>query len=194
MIRPLQPRRGTTLLETLVAASLGAIVSAAVLTGLSVLQRTWAATEAYALAQGSQVRIADTLARDVRSALSVSVVDNVLTLVLPDYLGNGGVAPGPSAAPVDPAVLGNNLTYGPSPVTVRYFQQGAAFVREVNGGAAVPVADDVADFQVSAADVGDAVTCALTFSPRFTLAPSADAVASTLVFNRTFLRNNSARP
>ncbi len=185
---------GTTLFETLVAVSLGAIVSAAVLTGLSVLQRTWAATEAYALAQGSQVRIADTLARDVRRALSVGVADNVLTLTLPDYLGNGGAPAGPGAPAVDPVVIGNNLAYGPTPLTVRYFQQGAAFVREVNGGPPEPVAEDVADFQVAAADVGESVTCALTFSPRFTLAPSADAVAGTLVFNRTFLRNVSARP
>lgn len=187
--------RGTTLFETLVAVSLGAIVSAGVLTGLSVLQRTWAAAEAYTLAQGSQVRLADTLARDVRCALSVAVADNVLTLTLPDYLGNGGArSSGPGVLPVDPSVVGNSLTYGPAPLTVRYHQQGAAFVREVNGGPPESLAEDIADFQVTSADVGNSVTCAVTFSPRFTLAPSADAVANTLVFNRTFLRNVSARP
>lgn len=188
------PPRGTTLFETMVAVSLGAIVSAAVLTGLSVLQRTWAATEAYAVAQGHQVRIADAVARDLRRALSVTVNDNVLTLTVPDYLGNDGAPAGPDVAPVDPVVVGNNLAYGPTPVTVRYFQRGAAFVREVNGGPPEPIADEVADFLVTAADVGESVTCALTFSPRFTFAPTPDAVAATLVFNRTFLRNVSARP
>lgn len=192
----LSPRRcaGTTLFETLVAVSLGSIVSAGVLTGLSVLQRTWAAAESYAVAQGTQVLLLDTLALDVRRALSVAVVNNVLTLTLPDYLNNGGAPAGPNATPVDPVVVGNNLTYGNKTFTVRYYQQGAALVRSVPGQPPQAVAGDVADFQVTDFDVGDQVTCALTFSPRFTLSPSAGAVASTFVYSRTFLRNHSARP
>jgi hypothetical protein len=125
--------------------------------------------------------------------LTVSVADDVLTLTVPDYYGNGGAMPSPGSTPSDPKVVNGLVSYSPTPVTITYYQQGASFYRTVNG---VPteIANNVADFAVTEAASGSFVTCSTTFSPSFTYNPSADAIAATSVFTSVYPRNASAQP
>ena len=116
----------------------------------------------------------------------------MLTITVPDYYGNSGAAPGATTAPLDPTVVNGRAMYDAPPVTITYYQQGSVFYRKVNQVAAA-IADDVADFSVTAQDLGNSVTCTTTFSPRFTVRPSADAIAATSVFTKVYPRNASAR-
>ncbi|MBV9658776.1 MAG: hypothetical protein JO295_11760, partial [Verrucomicrobia bacterium] len=60
-------------------------------------------------------------------------------------------------------------------------------------GTPTAIANDVADFNVTTVDLTNTVTCTTTFSPRFTLSPSAGAIASTTTYTKVYLRNNCAR-
>lgn len=181
-----------TLVETAITSGISVIVFGVLMFALMSLQRNYAAVEAYGAAEGNQMRISDYLALDVRRALDIAAANDVLTLTVPDYYGNGGAAPAGTAAPVDPVPSGSRVTYGATPLTVKYYQQGNNFNRSVNGVVTV-IATDVADFRVTIQDSASTVSCTTTFSPRFTLAPTASAVAATSVFTKVYVRNVSAR-
>ncbi len=183
---------GVTLVEMVFAAAIGCAVIGALLVALSVLRRNYAAVEAYAVAEGNQMRISDYIAFDVRRSLTVNVVNNVLTITVPDYYGNGGAVLNSASTPLEPVVVNGSAGYDAAPLTIKYYQQGSVFQRTVNG-VATAIADDVADFSVTAQDLGDAVSCRMTFSPRFAMNPSADAIAATSVFIKVYPRNASAR-
>ncbi len=184
---------GTTLVEMIFATLVGCTVLGAMFTSMSYCYRNSAAVEAYATDEGNQMRISDYIAFDVRRSLSVSAVNDVLTITVPDYYGNGGAIPAPGAVPRDPVLVSGSVTYSPNPVTVTYYQQGPKFYRSLNGAASV-IAEDVADFSVTAGLTGKAVTCTTTFSPAFTLDTSAGAVAATSVFTTVYPRNAGPPP
>ena len=175
------------------AALLGCTVLGAMFTSMSYCYRNSSAVEAYATSEGNQMRISDYIAFDVRRSLSVNATNDVLTMTVPDYYGNGGVIPSTGAAPKDPVLVNGSVTYSPNPITITYYQQGSNFYRTLNGAASV-IAEDVADFSVTAALSGKAVTCTTTFSPAFTLDTSAGAVAATSVFTTVYPRNTGPPP
>ena len=186
-------RAAVTLVEMMVSLGASTVILAALLTALITLQRNYAAVQAYASAEGNQGRISDYLSADLRRALGASAASNVLTIKIPDYYNTAGAAPSPGATPLNPSVVNNAVVYGTgAPVTVTYYQSGNAFYRSVNG-TPTAIAVDVADFIVSVQDLVSTVTCTTTFSPRFTLAPSASAIAATSTFTKVYLRNASAR-
>ena len=59
---PPRPAAAFTLLETMVAATMSAIVLVATLTGVVALQRSYASTEEYATGMADQMRLLDYLA------------------------------------------------------------------------------------------------------------------------------------
>ena len=186
-------RSAMTLIETMIALAMSTTILGVLFVSLFSLQRNFTAVEAYATSQGNQARVSDYISADLRRALNVSVVSNVLTVNIPDYYNTGGPKPAPGATPVTPTVVNNLVTYaGGASIAIRYYQQGNAFYRSVNNVATV-IANDVADFQVTLTDNINTATCTTVFSPRFTATPSAGAIAGTQAFTKVYLRNSAAR-
>ncbi len=78
---------GFTLAELMVAMCIGSVVCAITMAGMVFLQKSYAATEQYALSMTDQMRVLDYLAMDLRRA--TAAVDlgtaNQLTITLPAY-------------------------------------------------------------------------------------------------------------
>ena len=191
--------QGRTLIETMVAITAGLIILGATMATSVSVQRLYVAVEDHSMDEGSQLLISDYMSMDLRRCSDVTAVNNVLTITIPDYYGNGGVKPASNAAPYNPMVVGNSVSYAPpspspapSPVIVKYYLQGSSFIREVNG-TKNPVADNVSDFSITEQDLTTAVTCSTTFQPRFTTAATANEIAGTKVYTKVYLRNAAAR-
>jgi prepilin-type N-terminal cleavage/methylation domain-containing protein len=86
--RPFAPRSGGfTLAELMLSLAIGAVVCAVSMTGIVFLQKSYAATEQYALSMSDQMRVLDYLSMDLRRATDVQI-DNLnksLILTLPAY-------------------------------------------------------------------------------------------------------------
>jgi len=177
----------------MMAVACGSLILAAVLAAGSALQRSFMAVEGYSIAEGDQLRVSDYIALDCRRATSASVVNNILTLTLPQYYDNSG-------NPVSPTFDANgNIQYGTGSVTVRYYAQGTNFVREVTTSGVTPttkttvIASNIDSFNVSPQDLTSSVSCTITFAPRFQYLAGPGPINGTTVFSGTFLRNAAAR-
>jgi Tfp pilus assembly protein PilW len=178
----------------MIALVAGLIILSATMDTTISIQRLYAAVEDYSTDEGSQRLISDYISMDLRRCLDVTSVNNVLTMTIPDYYSNSGAQPSPNAVPSpDPTVVGNNVSYSGGNVTVTYYLQGSSFIREVPSGTKTSIADNVADFSVVDQDLTTAVTCAITFQPRFTRTVTANGTAGTKVYTKVYLRNTVAR-
>jgi hypothetical protein len=196
-------RAGTTLVETMMAVGCGSLVLAAVLLAGVALQRSFAAVEGYSMAQGDQLRVQDYLAMDCRrcTVATVDATTHVLTLTLPNYYDGSGnpVAPVYQQTYDDYGnLLNTKITYAPgAPTTIKYYQSGSNFVRQVNingvAGAEKAIASNVSSFKVRPQDLTTTLSCSITFKPIFTRLPGQGQVAGTTVYSNTFLRNAVAR-
>lgn len=65
-------RRAFSLMELMVATTIAAVVLVCVFTGVTTLQRSYAATEAYATGQADQERLLDFLALDLRRGIQIT--------------------------------------------------------------------------------------------------------------------------
>ena len=183
-----QALQGRTLIELMVAITAGVLILGATIASVISVQRLYAAVEDYSMDEGSQLLISDYISMDLRRCSDVTAVNNVLTITIPDYYGNGGTKPSSNAVANNPMVVGNNVSYGSTNVTVKYYLQGSSFIREVNGTQnAVTV--NVSDFTVTDQDLTTAVICTTTFQPGFTTAATANEVAGTKVYTNVYLRN-----
>jgi len=158
--------------------SLGAstLILAAVVTAGVALQKSYAAVEAYSADEANQLRVLDYIAMDCRRATGASatpaphagVTVSELSLTLPPYYttnDNNAIpnAPGLSNGPL-------NL-YGTNSVTVKYYQNGSNFTREVvtsAGSTTTNIATNVAAFSVNSSDLTKSVSCSIMFFPKFT--------------------------
>ena len=197
-------RAGTTLVETMLAVGCGSLVLAVVLMAGVALQRSFAAVESYSMAEGDQLRVQDYLAMDCRRCTKAQVdpATHILTLTLPNYYDNNGI---PVAAPIyqqtyddNGNVLTTKITYGAgASTTVKYYQSGSNFVRQVNingvAGAEKAIARNVSSFKVRPQDLTTSLSCSITFNPIFTRLPGSGQIAGTTVYSNTFLRNAVAR-
>ena len=177
---------GLTVIEILVAASVGTMAMAALFSGVIAIQRCFVSAEDYAVAKTDQARLSDYLAMDLRRALTVTAGtgQTILTVQIPDYYDSVG-------APRTPTITKFVANYGDptKPVTVVYRKVGSSIYREENGANAEMVAVNVDDFQLSVQDLGKVVKTQVNFAPRFQRTPTAAARAATTVFNTTLLRN-----
>ena len=78
---------GFSLLELVIALTIGSFVFAAALSGIIALQRAYAATEQYASNLADQTRLLDCLGMDLRRARAVNFDSdrNGMTITLPDF-------------------------------------------------------------------------------------------------------------
>ncbi len=81
-----------TLAEVMVAMAIGTVVCAMSMYGILFLQKSYAATEQYALSMTDQMRVLDYLSMDLRRAVAVTVdnTNNNLTMTLPSYYTYSG--------------------------------------------------------------------------------------------------------
>lgn len=177
-----------SLVELIVAAAVGSIVMAAMLSGAMMIQRCLAGAEDFALAKGDQARLSDYLALDLRRALTVTAGpaggSTIMTATIPAYYDNTG-------QPRTPTITNYVANYGDAaqPVTVVYRKIGSSIVRQENAGALQIIAENVADFQLSVEDLGKVVKTQITFAPRFRHVATAGTREATSVFTTTLLRN-----
>lgn len=134
-------QKGLTLVELLIAMSILAIVSAAIVTVWTNAQRTYAVARAFATAQ-AEARIAlQTIEREVRSGSRESFVSNY-----PEFDPD-----------TDERLVFNDLTFRTLPpnsesyVTVRYFADDGQLFR-TEGGITRAVTQNVTEFSLVAAD------------------------------------------
>jgi len=214
-------RAGFTLVELMIAIASGSILLDALLAASVALQRSYVAVEAYAIAEGDQLRVQDYIAMDCRRATNITIdngswsnsggawawVPNVggtqtLMITLPAFYDSA------SKAPVAPFFdVNGKLQYGSGGVadttTISYYKSGSTFVRQVGSDptAAKPfgitaIANNVSTFSVTPLDqsaTNGTVSCAITFAPSFTRLPGPGPIAGTTVYASTFLRNAQAR-
>src|SRR3954466_13307579 len=74
--------RGATVMETVVAAGVFAVLCVAFITGSISLQRNFSNTKDYARNHSAQLRISDYIARDLRQAVSFSQTGSGAALVM----------------------------------------------------------------------------------------------------------------
>ena len=178
---------GFTLVEVLIAASIGALMLAALLSGATAMQRCFVAAEDFAVAKTDQARLSDYIALDLRRALTVTVGtggSTILTVTIPDYYDSNG-------NPRDPKVTEYVASYGDpaKPVVVTYQKIGSSIFRQENADPAQEIASNVEDFIPNVKDLGKVVTTTVTFAPRFQRTATAAARSGTTLYSTTLLRN-----
>jgi type II secretory pathway pseudopilin PulG len=149
-----------TLVETVIAGGVFAVVSAAIITGVIALQRNFSNTRDYAVNHSAQLRISDYIARDLRQAITFSQTGTgaalSMTLTVPNYYDSTG-KPRTPVVKADGSVVYQDTGVAPpkESSTIRYFINGETMYREVDG-APRPIAENVAAFVIipldSAAD------------------------------------------
>jgi Tfp pilus assembly protein PilW len=165
-----------TMVEMMMSMGCGSIILAAVVMAGVSLQRSFAAVESYATAEGDQLRVLDYIAMDCRRATSASVSNNILTLTIPEYYQSSGTPYDPVFSSTVNTVQyhkdsNGNTTY----YTIQYYQSGSRFVRQVGptsgwptGSTTTAIATNVATFTVTPQDITTTVSCSIFFFPTFT--------------------------
>lgn len=176
-------RAGWTLAEVMVATAIVSMMTAGLVTGTITIQRSFVASRHHIDAQAQQMRLMDYMTLDLRRALTVDAGNGVLTLTIPDYYDADG-------APREPRITGSRAAYGPTPLTVSYYQSGKTIYRCV-GTKIVPLANDVADFQLTFQDLGQSIQVGVTFLPKFQFAGrnTENVRIGTATYTNTLLRN-----
>jgi Tfp pilus assembly protein PilW len=187
---PKRPRHsaeaGFTLSEFMVAIGVSTSILIALVLGAVALQRSYAATDQYATAQNSELRVMDYLMRDLRRAQTVSVTpDNKqVSVTVPDYYdkydanGNPSTLPTVNSQPLDPTINATTgaVTFGTNPPTITYYVDTTtqSLIRQVNWTASgvaktsrLAIADGVQLFQLGFSTSGNVATATITFLPVF---------------------------
>jgi prepilin-type N-terminal cleavage/methylation domain-containing protein len=188
--------RAMTLPEILVATAILSLVTAALMVGITTLQRTFRASQHHAKSQIEQARLLDYVARDLRRALTVAVDtfdgSSRIKITIPDYYDEKGTPDDTSDdVPRQPKIVGRTIEYGDAPVNVSYYKQGSTIFRNYRGRI-TPIVTDVTDFNLTYVDEGkQTVEIAVTFVPRYHFSGlnEKDARAATRATSTILLRN-----
>jgi len=179
------PTAGFTLLETMIATGIAGVIIGAFLTSTMAFQRAFNATEAYSTSKRDQMRLTDYLAMDLRRALTVQTVASgttFLSLTIPNYYADNGTARLPT-------VNGLVADYGSPSVAVTYFKEGNSIYRREASNAAIELAANVEDFQITVEDLNKVIKTRINFIPKFRAAPGTASRESTTLHNTIWLRN-----
>ncbi len=177
-------RAGASLSELIVTMAVTSILAAALFTGAAYAHKSFKASEYYVSSQSQQLLLLDYMALDLRRALTVTTTSTTLSLTIPDYYDESG-------EPRVPRISLGTANYGDvnNPVPVRYYQQGDAIFREVDG-VATAIASDVATVSFAVQDLGQVVQTSVTFLPRYRWSsPASTGRVATSVSSSTLLRN-----
>lgn len=201
---------GFTLVETLIASFIAAIILGGIIAGGVSLQKAYSASDGSLKASADQMRVMDYVQRDLRQALTVTVSNGgqMLTLTVPDYLDSSTGQPRIPA--ITPSTSSNGtpngtVDYGtPStPVTVAYFPANAPtapsttytlsaygpyIIRQV-GNTQTVISRDSTSLQLNFTDQVSSVKISISYAPRYSLSSQSNTRASTTVSCTTTLRN-----
>ncbi len=177
--------RATTLLELMIAVSIGAIVLGMVYTGAMSMHRCFAASMSFAEAKREQTRLSDYIAMDLRRADSVTVGGTdgvVLTATMQDYYDEDG-------APRTPTITKYVHSYGDptNPMVVRYIRNGQHIYRQERTESPVQIASGIAGFEATLQNGGRVVETSVKFTSKF--GRTASDGSETVVRSTTLLRN-----
>lgn len=164
-ILPYTRRAGITLVELLIALTVGGLTIAVVLSGALSMQRCFVATESFASAKKEQMRLSDFLAMDFRRALTVTPGADgttIATVKMPAYYDEAG-------QPRTPKITRYVHSYGePGQVaTVVYRMSGNQVFRQEGDEEPLEIASGIEDFDIAIDDRGHLVTTRITFLPKF---------------------------
>jgi prepilin-type N-terminal cleavage/methylation domain-containing protein len=111
--------RGFTLIEMLLALSIGSLMLAAIVAASVCLQKSFSAVDQYFASHLQQVRIIDYLSRDVKRAYIVTSSTNpqTVTCILPNYLIDNGTNQ-PTRATPTLSLVGNKIVANYQATTV----------------------------------------------------------------------------
>src|SRR4029453_4024376 len=188
--------RAMTLPEVMVASAILSLVMAALVVGVSTLQRTFRASQHHAKSQIEQARLLDYVSRDLRRALTVSVDtfegSSRIKITIPDYYNEMGTPDDVSDdVPNHARIVGRTIEYGDAPVPVSYYKSGSTIFRNYRGRV-TPIVTDVNDFDMSYSDAGkQTVQISVTFVPRYHFSGTneKDTRAATKATSTILLRN-----
>lgn len=195
-ISPQARLRAMTIPEVMVAAAILSMVMAALVVGVSTLQRTFRASQHHSKSQIEQARLLDYVARDLRRALTVSTDSfegaSRIKITIPDYYDEQGTPDDPlDDVPNRPRIVGRTIEYGNAPVQITFYKSGSTIFRS-HRGRVTPIVTDVSDFNMAFIDAGQqTVEVSVTFIPRYHFSglSEQDARASTRATMNIFLRN-----
>lgn len=197
--------QGATFVEMMVASAVLSVVASAVLVGSITLQKSFRASQQFALSQASQLRLIDYVSLDLRRALSVTIPQrDRIHLQIPGYYNADGSIR-------DPQIVRNSngrsgIRYGVSSIAVSYYiERGAdgvsgSLIRE-EGGVKKTIATDVRDFlpdfersSDSADDSEQVFKVSVTFAPKYRWKGDGSSVRDgTRIASRILLRNKRTR-
>jgi len=177
---------GFTLPELLIAASIGSAMLGGLLGASIALQRGFSAAEYQLGCQLDQMRVIDYITRDLRRATAVSGANQnrKLLLTLPNTRDPA------SSSLLVPAVLGGRVQYGAQPISVAYYVEGDAFIREENSVQQVIATRRIENFLIAAMALPK-VTFQLSFTPHFSRNAGASSRAAMQISTTVWVRNAS---
>lgn len=120
------PDCGFTFVELVVASSISTVIMAGLLTGAIALQRGYSSARYRLECQEDQLRVMDTITRDLHRAVSVTISNQNrrLTLSVPDQVDTA------NSILRTPGIVNGEVRYGSTPMTVAYYVSGTAFIRQ----------------------------------------------------------------
>lgn len=141
-----------TLVETMVSTAIFACLCAALITGVTALQRCFANTTIYASNHAAELRISDYIARDLRESTSFTQSGSgsslIITMTVPNFYGPDGT---PRMATINPdgTVTYVDLTATPAKATstISYYIANQTVYRRVDG-VSTAIADAVQNFVI----------------------------------------------
>ncbi len=177
-------RSGWTLAELMVAMAITSVMTAGLITGAITIQRSYMASRHHMDSQAQQMRLMDYMGLDLRRALSVQTAASQISITIPDYYDEAGEAR-------DPQISGGLAMYGPSPIAISYYRDGSTIYRK-EGAKVLPLASNVADFELTFLDAGQSIQVGVTFLPKFQFSGVRNANSvrlGTATYTNTLLRN-----
>ena len=199
-----------TLAELMIAAGVMMVIGTGLAMGLAGLQKIFTASIDYAADHGSEMRISDYIARDLRSATSVTVTGSgggtVIVLAVPNFYDSAGVPRTPTLNANGTVSYQDTSTPPVTSGTISYYLSNGVMYRAA-GGTQKALATSVQNFQLNIIDsttssgttfnlaaslVGKVaeVKTQISFSPVFSAyGNTANGIKSTTFYNTTLMRN-----
>ena len=181
--------RAFTIAELLIVLGISGILFAAVMTAGTGSLRSLAAADDYSYESNSELLAMDYIARDLRSALTVTIPagGQSLSVTLPQYYSAYDAQGNPNGNPITPTIVNGAPVYGDptKPLTVAYAVSGANLIRtqtiQTTGAvSSLVVCANVNNFQLAFVPLSTTVTYTITFDPKYRSASSSQRTATTL--------------
>lgn len=199
--KKLRNSRGFSMAEVMVATGVSAMIAAGLIAGMIALQRSFSATDDYAVWQEDQLRILDYLALDLRRAWRATPLDQlpsniICEIFVPDYYASNDPASPEYRTRRNPQYRpGGGVMYGGpnDEVRIRYLMIGNEIFREEAGtrSPTQSVARDVAEFEIEFPEqiIDRVVRIEIRFQPGFRRNPDRESMDATTAQATVMMRN-----